>query len=622
MHPSHFRRPLFWVLVSYILLLCLLKSWGFFDRLPPLDVAHHAPLSFVELKGAVSDFPRQRAGRLEFPLQATSLNGEKATGMVWVQAQGNVSLFWRDSVTLTGNLERIPRTNFWRKGARSLLRVNSPKFVAIDISSRSSALQSVFLIRSRLLKIFFDSFPPDRAGILCGVVLGEKSSIPRELNQAFRDSGTMHLLVASGSNVTFVTGLMFLLASWVGLRRKPALLLGVCAAGFYTLCAGADAPLLRAYAMTLAGCLGYLLDRDSGIFQGLLLALATLLIVSPESLFQVGFQMSFLAALSLVIVFSHWKIPSEWPRSFRYLAALFVASLAAESALFPIMANTFHRISLVGIFSNMVVVPLTEVLMGMGFLLFILAGLPGTSLFHAGVALTDLFLRLVEFSVRFFAGIPFSSISTSGIGTGWSLMYYGVAASLWVFPQAALRWKFLGTGLLFSALAFSMAWVLPSRPEVILLGNFSPLSFLFKEPGGSTFLVGSGGPASRVAQNLSHWGTKELKGIFLPSLQKREEKLVEDLAEIIPIRALYTPPTTVRGHALDRFQETLKTKNILWLQGWPSVVSLGEAQITGDFEKGFSGWPERDRILWTVSWKNCRYTQFDIMPSRNLNECP
>ena len=77
----------------------------------------------------------------------------------------------------------------------------------------------------------------------------------------------MHLLVASGSNVGFITFLVYFLCSKLKIGKifRPP---GLACAGFYVLVAGLEAPLVRGYVMYSAALAGYLLDRDSGVFRG------------------------------------------------------------------------------------------------------------------------------------------------------------------------------------------------------------------------------------------------------------------------------------------------------------------------------------------------------------------
>ena len=118
----------------------------------------------------------------------------------------------------------------------------------------------------------------------------------------------MHLLVASGSNVGFVTILIYFLCSLFIVSRYKKSFLALFFALIYTLIAGADAPLIRAYLMTLTSTIGFLLGRKSGLLQGLILAGFLILLFNPQSLFEAGFEMSFLATLAIVLFSTNFSL--------------------------------------------------------------------------------------------------------------------------------------------------------------------------------------------------------------------------------------------------------------------------------------------------------------------------
>ena len=116
----------------------------------------------------------------------------------------------------------------------------------------------------------------------------------------------MHVLVASGSNVAFLVGLWYLLARLsFGLKKRSAFLTSLPLIWIYVLVVGADAPILRAGIMSTVGILAYLMAQEDRAYQALALAALSLLLFIPQTLFDVGFQMSF------VTVFWNDLFPAE-----------------------------------------------------------------------------------------------------------------------------------------------------------------------------------------------------------------------------------------------------------------------------------------------------------------------
>ena len=119
----------------------------------------------------------------------------------------------------------------------------------------------------------------------------------------------------------------------------------VAVAGVYTVLAGADAPLTRAYFMTVCAVAGYFLRRNSGVFQGLVLSCLVILLVHPAAVFETGFQMSFLATLAIVVCLNLYEIPYTWPRWVRFFAQIFLATLSTQLVLLPVFTNVFYKVS-------------------------------------------------------------------------------------------------------------------------------------------------------------------------------------------------------------------------------------------------------------------------------------
>lgn len=303
-------------------------------------------------------------------------------------------------------------------------------------SSPQKAQESDFLsswagrCRRSLLELFSEKLDSEKAAVLSGVLLGIKSDLSPELRKAFADSGAMHLLVASGTNVASV----FFIAYWIlrrlFLSRRKSTIAAALAAGFYVLVAGADPPLVRAYLMTCASILGYLLARDSGAFQGLVLAAWGLLLFNPLSLFQAGFQMSFMACLGIIAAMPNWQAVSKhaW---IRHPCNLFLTSLAAQSALIPLLVSYFRKFSLIGIISNMILVPMAALVMGSGALMALTSLFPFPPGEDAAQKIAGFLLEIFIRCVLLFSRAPFAVIELSGWTPWHTLAYYGLLPFFW-----------------------------------------------------------------------------------------------------------------------------------------------------------------------------------------------
>jgi competence protein ComEC len=406
MRFSYYKRPLF------ILLLCwAAATLAFrFARPPSEDISRGLPplpAAKVRLEGRVAQYPVHVGKLWRFAFEVSSVAGTGADTVVMAYAADMGGASYGDRAAFTAALAEpfnyaIPGNLDWRNylaGRGIGAEARGGRLEIIKKAPFPISLAASF--RARALKTFEDNFTADQASVLAGVVLGEKKSVSEELKTAFQDSGAMHLLVASGSNVGFVTFLVYFLCSRFRIGKKYSGLLAFACAGFYVLVAGLEAPLVRGYVMYSAALAGYLLDRDSGIFQGLVIACLAILCIEPSSLFDAGFQMSFIASYGITVGMTLWDGLIRLKGPALTLVRILLVSFFAQAGLYPLMALYFHKVSLVSIVSNVLLVPASGVIMGLGFATLLVSA--PAKLFSAVKALTGFVLAAFIWLIKWFA---------------------------------------------------------------------------------------------------------------------------------------------------------------------------------------------------------------------------
>ncbi len=204
------------------------------------------------------------------------------------------------------------------------------------------------------------------------LLTGLGSTIPAEDRAAFRDSGLAHLLAVAGLHIGIVMGLVmagtrFALAlSERAALRWPCKQIAACAAfaagAGYVVLTGMHVPVLRSFAMAALVTLGVVVGRRAISLRGLALAAMALLLLWPEEVVGVSFQMSFAAVLVLIAGYEAVNpllAPLRQHRAALHLAMLVMTSLLAGAAALPFGAYHFGRIQVYFVLSNLVAVPLT-----------------------------------------------------------------------------------------------------------------------------------------------------------------------------------------------------------------------------------------------------------------------
>ncbi len=244
---------------------------------------------------------------------------------------------------------------------------------------------------------------PSVSGLMNALILGRRNKIENQLNDAFIKIGAAHLLAVSGFHLAILTLGIWMIALTVGLSRKTVLVLIIITAWGYLILTDARASIVRATIMITLVCLGYLRYRRIDIVNSICAAGLIMLIVNPNQLFSVGFQLSFVSLLGIVLLHGriyHYIFASNELAALRnQLAAMsdskyflfknlilskikmvFCVSLAAAIAAMPLVMIHFNITSLLG--------PISSILLLIPAALFIFAGF--------GYLLTSAFLPIIS----------------------------------------------------------------------------------------------------------------------------------------------------------------------------------------------------------------------------------
>lgn len=256
----------------------------------------------------------------------------------------------------------------------------------------------LFLFREKMLNVFKRSLPEPSAGLLSGVVLGSKTGLSDEFWQKLRKTGTAHVVVASGMNISFVGQfLLAFLVSWI--PRRKALLIAIFGVWIYAFLSGFDAPIVRAAIMGTIGFVGQEIGRLSFAGRSLAISALIMLIAKPEWVRDIGFILSFVATTS-ILVFEK-KI-----RGFLKSVPLFLreglsTSLAAQIGVAPIIFVTFGDFNLLSPLINAFVlwtVPPMMVIGVLGALAGVFVPFVGRIFLYFAYPLTYWFVKVIEYA--------------------------------------------------------------------------------------------------------------------------------------------------------------------------------------------------------------------------------
>jgi competence protein ComEC len=291
-------------------------------------------------------------------------------------------------------------------------------------------LQLIETWRERIRTLLKKSAPVETRGFMEALILGEREGIPEEVKEEFVVAGVAHIIAISGLHMGIIALVVFLLIKW-SLRRSQTLALTlniqkisalatIPLLVLYTFIAGARISTIRAAIMIVIYLISILLDRQRNLYNTLAVAALLILLVSPTSLFDVSFQLSFVAVLAILYLVPRFsdllpkphplvlKKPSPSRAILSHLMAFMFVSLAAMVGTSALVAYHFNRISIVGLLGNLIIVPLAGFVVIMG-LITSLAALIWLPLSPLLVTVTSASSYLVLKVVHLFASIPYAS---------------------------------------------------------------------------------------------------------------------------------------------------------------------------------------------------------------------
>ncbi|MEK6649629.1 MAG: ComEC/Rec2 family competence protein, partial [Bacteroidota bacterium] len=349
----------------------------------------------------------------------------------------------------------------------------------------------------------------ERAAFLKGVILGYRADLGDELKQAFLMTGTVHILAVSGGNVALVAGVAMVLFGVLRFRRRTVGLLAIGAVVGYMWVTGSSPSVVRATIMAIVVLAGTVVGRRTDVFQSLSVAALVLLLGDPRTLFDPGFQLSFVSVLAIVVGVPLFNRALErWPEEIRdqphvrATAQLAAISLAAQVGTLPLTLGMFGQVSIVAVLANLAVVPLSGVALILGVIELLLVPLvPWVAGVYATV--NDQVMNVLLGLVRAAAGVPWAAVET---GRPDVLAVWAAYAFLGAVASGALppvRRSLIMIGLL---LANASVWSplfdhSPHELEVLTLDVGQGDAHIIRTPSGKTVLIDTG-PSEFAAERI------------------------------------------------------------------------------------------------------------------------
>jgi competence protein ComEC len=534
-----------------ILTLALLAgAFRFLFSQPTIDQTHIAfyndnPLP-LKITGLVVDEPDVRDQNINLRLQVESIRQgateQPVTGLLLVRAPRYPEYAYGDRLTVLGRPETPPvfedfsyKDYLARFGILSMIR--RPSIHRLESGQGNPFWIAMYAFKAGASRSINRILTEPYAALLNGILLGIETGIPTDLYEAFNLTGTSHIIVISGSNISLIAGLLLLMGQKTAGKRyaPPLALIGI---SLYTLLVGADAAVSRAAFMGGLWVLAVWAGRPGFALNALFFSGLALTAINPLILWDVGFQLSFMATLGLIVLvpplervtfsFLQTRLKREYVGlTMALLSELLIVTVAAQIITGPLIVYQFGRLSLVSLLSNLLILPAQPPIMLVGGL----AAMTGMLWLPLGQLLGWLVWLPLAWSVAVVeqtARLPLASLDL-GTFPFWLLllMYAAMAAGVWWLNRPRLtaepRPRFhlpevgnvttrilVGGGVVIVILMGLALWSqADGRLHVAFLDVGQGDAILLTLPDGRQMLI-DGGPAAttlnwRLGQEMPFW---------------------------------------------------------------------------------------------------------------------
>ncbi len=452
-----------------------------------------------------------------------------------------------DRVRIEGRLETPFETEDFsyqqvlaRQGIYSTM--NRAEIMRIGSGAGNPIQAAIYSLNERSKQLIYQLWPDPEASLLAGILLGDEAGISDAVQQAFTDTGTSHIIAISGFNITILAGLFSTFFGRVlGRKRRflAAALSGVMI-GLYTVLVGADAAVVRAALMGGLALLGRQLGSRQDGLNSLGFVAALMALANPNVLWDVGFQLSFMATLGLVLyaepfsqsfvrIASH-KLPAETAQRLAGPVGEYILfTFAAQLMTLPVMLFAFRRLSVSALLVNPLILPVQPAVMILGGLA-VLVGLilqpVGQVLAYAAWPFVAYTIRIVDWFAGWRGGVAvFGQVRLPAVLLFYFiLLVWTVAAERGAGERMDQLKKILRPGLLMAAMGVLtvLVWRVglsapDGRLHLMALDVGSGEALLVQSPGGRYLLI-NGGQSSRTLS--------EALGRRMPLLNRKLDFLI------------------------------------------------------------------------------------------------
>jgi competence protein ComEC len=569
-NPVFKRIPLLYLVLP--LFFCL-GAWWYQFRQPTINAFHIAFYNDrnyeMLVTGTLIEPPDYRDTYTNLRLNVEAVDsgsGDMSVhGIVLVRIPANETYEYGERVRVRGELKTPPenedfsyRDYLAREGIHSTMSI--AEITRLPWSVRNPIVTAIYKLKLALLNHTYRLFHDPEASLLAGILFGVDTGLTPELQDAFKNTGTAHIIAISGFNIAIIAGVFFFIFKNIFGERYGAVL-AIIGIFFYAFLVGAESAVMRAAFMGTISLLAWQLGRRNMGLNALLAVAFLMAFINPLVLWDVGFQLSFLATLGIILYaepFSNFtrnlvsKISkNDTSALVRIINDFIVLTFAAQLTTLPIMAYHFKRISLISFVANPFILPVQPAVM----VISGLAVFTGLVIYPLGQLIAWIAWPFAAYTIRMvemFDRVPHASIYL-GDSSIWLVLSFYIALLSVTFGWPSIKEWFntrkdsLRTLTLTATLMFLFACTLvvwrsaatagDEKFHLTFLDVGSADAVLIQTPEGRNVLINGGPSTSELSDELGRrlpFFSRKLDWFVIASTQENQLAALPRVVERYP----------------------------------------------------------------------------------------
>lgn len=360
-----------------------------------------------------------------FAVEAIEASGVKrqVSGLAHINIQTEKDYRYGDRLVVRGTIKRPAgmdshfrgnddnrfdyRAYLERQNIFAIINTKEHSTIILSHDYKSNpVLKCLYLIRERLKNQILEKMPLDSGAFLRAILLGDRSELAKHIQKSFKNSGTMHILAISGLHIALIAFFIVNFLKLMRFRRGFYYTFTIVFLILFALLTLSRPSVVRAVVMACIFLLGMLMGRKVDVYNSLGAAAILILLRNPKDLFSVGFQLSFLAVLSILYFAPKFMKLTKENTNFhirKYIFMPIAASVSAWLGTAPLILYYFRIFTPIAIVANIFIIPALSLslLAGMAFLLFGWVSFPGDALANLNNICGHIIFTLADFFANF-----------------------------------------------------------------------------------------------------------------------------------------------------------------------------------------------------------------------------